>query len=225
MEQLVNGEVTMSVLMRELTDPEVNAAMAREGLDAFAFAWDAVAVIVNPRSPVRQISRTELGRIYRGEITDWSELGWRQGGTIVPLTTGPKLGLYEFLQQSLLGGEPYGSRIYAQTGEPEIADVVASRPDAIGCVSRQFVDARVRALAVSTAMGLPYVPLTRETMMLRQYPLLRGLSLCTQSKPPATATDFINFVTSVDGQQIVSRHGYAPATVSVRVVRIAEEAP
>ncbi len=223
MEQLVNSEVTMSVLMRELTDPEVKAAMARQGLNAFPFAWDAVAVIVNPRSPIRQISRTELAQIYRGEITDWANLGWRQGGPIVPLTVGPKLGLYEFLQQSILGGDPYGPRVYAQRDEPEVLELVASRPDAIGCISRQFVDERVRGLAVSTAKGLPYVPLNRETTLLRRYPLLRGLSLCTASKTPQTATDFINFVTSVDGQQIVSRHGYAPV-VPVRVVRTAEEA-
>ena len=224
MEQLVNSEVTMAVLMRELTDPEIKAAMAREGLSAFPFAWDAVAVIVNPRSPVRQISRTELGQIYRGAVTDWSELGWRQGGPIAALTTGPKLGLYEFIQQALLDGGSYGPGVYAQKGEPEIVDVVTTRPNAIACVSKQFVDARVRALAVSPAKGFSYVPLTRESLMLRKYPLLRGLSLCTRANPPTTANDFINFVTSVDGQQIVTRYGYAPATVTVRVVRTAEEA-
>jgi ABC-type phosphate transport system substrate-binding protein len=78
---------------------------------------------------------------------------------------------------------------------------------------------------VSPAKGLPYIPMDRETSMLRTYPLMRGLSLCTRgSNPPGTATDFINFVTSVDGQQVVTRFGYAPATVSVRVVRTAEEA-
>lgn len=224
MEQLVNGEVTMSVLMRELTDPEIKAAMARDGLSAFPFAWDAVAAIVNPRSPLLQISRTELGQIYRGAVTDWAELGWRQGGPIVPLTTGPKLGLYEFIQQALLDGGPYGAGVYAQKGEPEIVEIVATRPNAVACVSKQFVDARVRALAVSSAKGFSYVTLDRETLMLRKYPLLRGLSLCTRVEPPQTAIDFVNFMTSVDGQQIVTRHGYAPATVAVRVVRTAEEA-
>jgi len=107
MEQLVNNEVTMSVLTRELTDPEIKAAMRREGLNAIGFAWDAIAVIVHPRSPVQQISRTELGQIYGGGITDWAELGFRKGGAIVPLTTGPRLGLYEFVQQALLEGAPY----------------------------------------------------------------------------------------------------------------------
>jgi phosphate transport system substrate-binding protein len=225
MEQIVNSEVTMSVLTRELTDPEIKAAMQRDGLNAIGFAWDAVAVIVNSRSPVEQISRTELGQIYRGDIRDWSKLGFRKGGAIVPLTTGPRLGLYEFIQQALLEGAPYGPGVYAQKGEADIVEIVASRPDAIGCVSSGFVDARVRALRVSPAKGLPYIPMDRETSMLRTYPLMRGLSLCTRgSNPPGTATDFINFVTSVDGQQVVTRFGYAPATVSVRVVRTAEEA-
>ncbi|TMQ60360.1 MAG: hypothetical protein E6K76_01620 [Candidatus Eisenbacteria bacterium] len=224
MEQLVNGEVTMSILTRELTDPEIRAAVAREGLNAFAVAWDGVAVIVNPRSPVRQISRTELGAVYRGSVVDWSDLGWKEGGAVVPLTSGPRLGLYEFVQQALLGGEPYGPGVYAQKSEREIVDIVASRPNAIACVSREFVEGRVRALAVSSAVGFPYVALDRETLMLRTYPLLRSISLCTRGNPPGTATDFINFVTSVDGQQIVARYGYAPATVSVHVVRTAEEA-
>ena len=104
-------------------------------------------------------------------------------------------------------------------------DIVASRVDAIRCVSRGSVDGRVRALAVAPAKGFPYVALSRESLMLRTYPLLRGLSLCTRGVHlPSTATDFINFVTSVDGQQIVSRFDVAPATVSVRVVRTAEEA-
>jgi len=224
MEQLVNGEVTMSIMTRELTDPEVQAAVAREGLRAFPIAWDGVAAIVNPSSPVRQISRTELGAVYRGAIGDWSELGWKQGGAVIPLTSGPRLGLYEFIEQALLGGEPYGAGVYALKSEQEIVDVVATRPNAIACVSREFVDTRVRALAVSSAIGLPYIALDRETLVLRTYPLLRSISLCTRGNPADTATDFINFVTSMDGQQIVARYGYAPATVSVRVVRTAEEA-
>ena len=224
MEQLVNGEVSMSLLLRDLTDPEAEAAMKRDGLQAFPIAWDAVAVIVSPRSPVRQISRTELGQVYRGMLTDWSDLGWRQGGQIVVLTTGPRLGLYEFIQQALLAGDAYGPGVYAQPGEREILDLVATRPNAIACVSRGLVDARVKTLAVSPAIGFPYIALDRESMMLRTYPLMRGISLCSRAKPSSTVTDFINFVTSVDGQQIVARYGYAPATVPVHVVRTAEEA-
>jgi len=224
MEQLVNGEVTMAVLTRELTDPEVKAAVEREGLNAFPFAWDAVAVIVNARCPVEQISRTELGRIYVGEIRDWADLGWKAGGELIPLTTGPRLGLYEFIQQALLGGASYGPGVYAQKSEEEMVALVASRPNTIACVSKDLVDGRVRSLKVSSALGFPYIPLDRESSILRTYPLMRSLSLCTRGDAPGTATDLVNFVTSADGQQIIARFGYSPATMPVHVVRTAEEA-
>jgi phosphate transport system substrate-binding protein len=223
MEQLVNGEVAMSVLTRELTDPEVKAAVARAGLVAYPIAWDAVAVIVNPACPVEQISRTELADVYRGSITLWDTLGWRAGGAIAPLTADPRSGLFEFIQQSLLGGDPYGRGVYAQTSEKDIVQIVATRPRTIGLVSHGLVDGRVRALRMSPAKGLPYTPLSRESLMLKQYPLLRGISVCTPQNADATASDFVTFVSSMDGQRIAVRYGYAPATVPVQVVRTVEE--
>lgn len=223
MEQLVNGEVAMSVLTRELTDPEVKAAVARAGLVAYPIAWDGVAVVVNPACPVQQISRTELADVYRGVVSRWDTLGWRAGGEITPLTADPRSGLYEFIQQSLLGGDAYGKGTYAQKTEEEIVRIVAMRPGAIGLVSHGLVDERVRALEVAPAQGLPYTPLSRETLMRKQYPLLRGVSLCTPQDANATASDFITFVSSMDGQRIAVRYGYAPATVPVQIVRTAEE--
>lgn len=223
MEQLVNGDVAMSVLTRELTDPEVKAAVSRAGLNAYTVAWDAVAVIVHPSCPVQQISRTELGRIYAGTLSTWSRLGWKSGGAIYPLTTGPQMGLYEYVRQTLLDGGEYGRGVYAQKDEQEIVRVVAARPGTIGLVSRSLVDDRVRALSVSEAIGLPYTDLSRANLILKKYPLLRSISLCTAKDPPATAADFINFVSSLEGQEIVARHGYGPATVPIRIVRTSEE--
>ena len=50
----------MALLMRDLTDPEVEAAVTKDGLRSFPIAWDGVAVIVNPASPIEHLSRTEL---------------------------------------------------------------------------------------------------------------------------------------------------------------------
>jgi phosphate transport system substrate-binding protein len=223
MEQLVNGDVAMAVLTRELTDPEVKAAVSRAGLDAYPVAFDAVAVIVNRACPVEQLSRTELADIYRGAITGWDTLGWRAGGAIVPLTVMPQYGLYEFIQQSLLGGDAYGKDVYAQKDEEDVVRTVAKIPGAVGLVSHSLVDDRVRALSLSPALGLPYTPLTRESLMLKKYPLMRCISLCTPEHADATASDFITFVSSMDGQRTAVRYGYAPATVPVQVVRTVEE--
>lgn len=227
MEQLVNGDVTMSVLLRDVTDPEADAAVRREGLQAFPIAWDAVAVIVNPASPLQQISRTELGWIYSGEVADWPSLGWKGGGSIIALTSGTRLGMYAYVEQTLLGGASYAKTVYAPPTEEEAVEAVATRRNAIACVSRPFADAagsRVRLLSVAQAKGLPYVPLTRETVLRRTYPLLRSIALATPAKPRSTASELITFISGVDGQAIVARFGFAPATVPIRIVRTVEEA-
>jgi phosphate transport system substrate-binding protein len=223
MEQLVNGEVGMALMLRDVTDPEAEAAVTKDGLKTFPIAWDAVAVVVNPSSPIVQISRTELAEIYSGAVTEWSDLGWKRGGEIAAITGGPRLGLYAFGEQSILGGEPYSKRVYALDREDEIARVVAERPNAIAILSRPFVTDAVRALAVSPAIGFPYVPFDRASLLERRYPLLRSLSLATSQTPRRGAADFITFVSSVDGQRILARHGYGPATVPIRIVRTVEE--
>jgi ABC-type phosphate transport system substrate-binding protein len=58
----------------------------------------------------------------------------------------------------------------------------------------------------------------------RSYPLLRTVTIATPAKPAPTAGNFITFVSDIDGQRIAARHGYAPATVPIRIVRTAEEA-
>ena len=224
MEQLVNGDVGMSVLMRDLTSPEVEAAVQREGLQTFPIAWDAVAVIVHPSSPIEQISRTELGDIYSGAITQWAPLGWRSGGEVIALTSGPRLGVYGYVEQALLGGASYAPTIYAPPSEEEVVEAVATRRNAIGCVSRPFADARVRVLRIAQAKGLPYIALTRETILAKSYPLLRSIGIATPAAPRTGASELITFISGVDGQAIVARHGYAPATVPIRIVRTAEEA-
>jgi phosphate transport system substrate-binding protein len=228
MEMLVNGEVSMSLLMRDLTDPEVKAAVQRDGLQAFPIAWDAIAVIVHPASPVEQLSRTELGAIYGGQTAQWAPLGWKAGGPIIALTAGPRWGIFAYLEQTLLGEGAYAKGIYAPPTEAEAVEVVATRPNAIACVSRIYAEqagARVRMLRVSQAQGLPYVPLTRETLLTRAYPLMRPIAVATSARPSDTIANFINFASGMDGQRIVARHGYAPAAVPVEIIRTAEEAP
>jgi phosphate transport system substrate-binding protein len=178
---------------------------------------------VNPASPIEQLSRTELAQIYSGAVSDWSAFGWKQGGEIIAITGAPRLGLYSFGEQALLGGDAYARRVYALDTEEEIGRVVSRRRNAVALLSRPFVTDSVRALRLSPAKGFDYVPLTRASILERTYPLLRSVALATPSEPRRTAADFITFVSSVDGQRIVARHGYSPATVPIRIVRTVED--
>ncbi|MGH7681602.1 MAG: substrate-binding domain-containing protein, partial [Candidatus Eiseniibacteriota bacterium] len=175
-----------------------------------------------------QLSRTELCEIYSGATKEWAPLGWKRGGEIIALTAGPRWGIFAYLEQTLLQSGAYAKTIYAPPTEEEAVEVVATRANAIACVSRVYAEragARVRILRVSQALGLPYVALNRETLMTRTYPLLRPISIATSAKPSATASAFITFASGMDGQRIVARHGYVPAAVPIEIIRTSEGTP
>lgn len=38
-------------------------------------AWDALVVIVNPNNPIKNITRSQIKKLYLGKITNWKQLG------------------------------------------------------------------------------------------------------------------------------------------------------
>ena len=74
-ERLLAGEVDLAAIGRPLTPAEQDA-----GLNAIAIAREKIAIIVGPDNPFNgDITFEQFGQIFRGEITDWSELGGEPG--------------------------------------------------------------------------------------------------------------------------------------------------
>ena len=42
----------------------------------FKWAIDGIAIVVNPKNPVRNLSATEVQQIFAGRITNWKTIGW-----------------------------------------------------------------------------------------------------------------------------------------------------
>ncbi len=73
-EQLQNGEVDLAAIGRPLTEEE------SEGLKAVAIAREKIAVITGPDNSFSgDITFEQFAQIFRGEITDWAELGGEPG--------------------------------------------------------------------------------------------------------------------------------------------------
>lgn len=78
---------------------------------------------------------------------------------------------------------------------------VAGDPYAIGYVSLGALSGTVKALAVGGADA------TADNVKNGSYALARPFNIATKGEPTGVAQDFIRFILSADGQQIVS-HGY-----------------
>ncbi len=73
---LINGSIQLANASRQIKQEELDAAKAN-GMNPqeFIIARDAIAVIVNPENPIDNLSIEQLAAIYRGEITNWKEIG------------------------------------------------------------------------------------------------------------------------------------------------------
>ncbi len=64
----IDGTYDIGMASRELKDEE------KTELTNTVIAMDGIAVIVNNDNPIEEMTSEQVGQIYKGEITDWSEL-------------------------------------------------------------------------------------------------------------------------------------------------------
>ena len=74
--KFIAGQAEMVMASRKMTDKEMAEALSK-GIEPKSELVGRVslAVMVNAANPVRTLTMEQLGRIFRGEITSWSEVG------------------------------------------------------------------------------------------------------------------------------------------------------
>ncbi|MEA3347227.1 MAG: PstS family phosphate ABC transporter substrate-binding protein [Candidatus Auribacterota bacterium] len=73
---LMNGKCDIADASRLMKSKEVVRA-ANNGIDVkrVVIAMDGLSVIVNGSNPITRLTTGEIGKIFRGEIKNWSEIG------------------------------------------------------------------------------------------------------------------------------------------------------
>lgn len=198
-----DGTADVGMSSRELKQEEKD-----QGLVGTVAALDAIAVIVHPDNPVKDLTVEQISKIYRGEITNWSELGGRDA-TIMLVTREAGSGtrgafeeLCDLLDEKVSAIREDLAIVVDSTNG--VAQNVAGKPDAIGYVSLGSLNDTVSAVAVGG------VACTVENTLDGSYVISRPFLLVTKGEPQGKALEFINFVLSQDGQAIVKNDKFIP---------------
>jgi phosphate transport system substrate-binding protein len=144
-------------------------------------AWDALALVVHPRNPVRDLTLEQLREVYAGRITDWSALGGAPGRINLYAVAGPNDGVEWSLRRVLFGkgsSRVAASRWYINTQQLE--DAVAIDPAALG-VSLHSLVASNRGLA---ALRIDGVAPGLATLEDGSYPLPTRLYVAARRSGP-----------------------------------------
>lgn len=200
---LVNGTVDFANASREAKDEEIAALNSAGGeLKENAVARDGIAVITNKANKVSDLTVDQLGKIYRGEITDWKEVGG-DAGKIVLLGRDTSSGTYEFFLEAVVGKDnKYSKEMRNLQSSQAIVDEVKKNPAAIGYVGMGYEDPETAVLKVEGEAATP------EAVLAGTYKLSRALYMDTNGTPAGLAKSYLNWIIGAEGQKIVSEEGF-----------------
>ncbi len=194
----IAGANDIGASSRELKDEE-----KVDGLKETTFAFDGIAVAVNPANPVTDLTMEQLGKIYSGQITNWKEVGGNDADIIVVSregASGTRSAFEELIKLEDAGGLVEDATVVEGNGN--VQTNVAGNANAIGYVSFSFIDESVKGINVNEVEGTP------ENAKSGTYPLSRPfLFVYMNDKATPVVQAFIDFALSDDGQGFVEEHG------------------
>lgn len=214
---LINGTVDIANASRDMTESEFEQARAN-GIEPveYVVAIDALAIIVHLDNPVSQLTIDQLSDIYTGEITNWSEVGGSDAA-IVLLSRETNSGTHVyFLEEVVRRGESEAESIFApQTilmpSSVGITSEIRRNPNAIGYDGLGYVDPEhEKILTIAAGSDSPFVFPSVETALSGTYPLARNLYMYTAREPTGAIADYLNWILSPAGQEIVTELGFVP---------------
>ena len=217
---LINGTVDVANASRAMKPEEVERARAN-GIEPVEHivAGDAIAVVVNPTNPVSVLTIDQLSDIFTGKITRWPEVGG-EDRPIVLLSRESNSGTHiYFLEHVIRKGEKDNADDAARLFSPDtllmpssegISVEVRQNPNAIGYDGLGYVTPDQKTIGVARKAGEPYVLPSIETVTEGSYPIARSLYMYTSGQPTGIIREYLDWITSEEGQDIVEELGYVP---------------
>jgi phosphate transport system substrate-binding protein len=213
---LINGSTNIANASREMKEEERQEA-GRRGVDPVehVVAMDAIAVVVNPRNPVDQLSIPQIADIYTGRTTNWRAVGGEDRPIILASRESNSGTYVYFLENVVRRGEPDNEDLFSPEAlllpSSEVIGLeVAQNPNAIGYDGLGYVTPQQKTVRVAVSQAGPFVPATIETVNDGTYPIARPLYMYTSGEPTGTIKEYLDWILSDEGQRIVAELGFVP---------------
>ena len=172
---------------------------------------DGLCLDVNKQNKLSNISIQQAHDIYRGLLTNWTQIpGGNLDTTIAPVGRDTNGGTYNFFLQAVLNNEPPASNVNALTADGLVQNAVKQDPNAIGYAGLAW-QRGVKPLKVN---GIPCAP-SKISVEPLKYPLSRYLFIVLPgdgSQSPPALLKFIDWMRlSPLAGEVISKAGGVPA--------------
>jgi len=209
---LINRKCDIAMSSRPIKPSEVEQAN-NKGLDPkrVVLAIDALSIVVSSNNPVDKLTVEQIGKIYKGEIKNWKEVGG-EDAAISLYGRQSNSGTYDFMKENVMFGE-YSTSLKSMNGNAQIAESLKQDRSGIGYVGVGYAKEAtgIKILKVAATGSTKYYgPFDPMDIKSGRYPITRPLNLYVNGTPKGTVKDFLVFQLSSEGQAIVEKEGFSP---------------
>lgn len=195
---VAEGRCDIGLASRNLKDEE------KANLNETVVAIDGIAVIVNNENTVSDLTIEQIAGIYKGEITNWKELGGADAPIVLigrEAASGTRDGF-----ESITGTEDLCKYSQELTSTGDVVQTVSSNPNAIGYASLASVGDTVKAVKVEG------VTPTTDTIQNGEYKIQRNFVFVTRKddKLNESAQNFFDFAANGQADDLIVKAGAVP---------------
>lgn len=207
---LINGTTEIAMASRNIKSKEMEMAKKRgREIEEIVLGYDGIVIITNLDNPIADIDSQTLGKIYRGEISNWKELGG-DDAPIVVLSRDSSSGTHEFFKEyvvrenNTLKSAEYGEKTLYMPANESIKQEVRSNKYAIGYIGMGYMDNTLKGLKVNG------IEPSLENISNKTYPIAREIYWYINKNGKPEGKKLVDYALSDEGQKIVQEEGFVP---------------
>lgn len=228
---LIAGTAQLGPMSREMKSSEIEQFEKKYGYKPtkIGVALDSLAVFVNKDNPIKSLSLDKVDAVFskthkRGgaDVTTWGQLGVSGKLAAMPISIygrNSASGTYGYFKEHALSKGDFKNSVKEQPGSASVVEGVAKDIGAIGYSGIGYATSGVRAVPLSAKEGGKVAEATYANVLNGSYPMARMLYVYVAKKPgeplPKVVEEFLRYVLSKEGQEIVVKDGYDPLTAKL----------
>ena len=229
---LIAGTANLGPMSRKMKSEEEDAFEKKYGFKPtpVGVALDSLAVYVHKDNPLASLSLPQVDAIfsksrkggYANDITEWKQLTDDPSLASLPISIygrNSASGTYGYFKEHALYKGDYKDTVKEQPGSAAVVSGITEDKAGIGYSGIGYRTSGVKALALSAKEGENPYEASLENVIAGKYPLSRMLYIYVIKEPskplPELQKEFLKFVLSKQGQEVVAKDGYLPLPADI----------
>lgn len=229
---LISGTSQLGPMSRKMKLKEVEKFENKYGFKPtkIGVALDSLAVYLNKDNPIESLSLQQVDAIFSknrlgghsSDITTWGDLGLTGDWAKKPISIygrNSASGTYGYFKKKALFKGDYKDTVKEQPGSASVVMGVTEDMGGIGYSGIGYKTSGVKAISLSKKTSETTFPPNYDNVLKGKYPLGRMLYVYVVKKPnedlDLLTSEFLKFVMSKEGQEIVVKDGYLPLPAKI----------